>query len=132
METNLGFTFEPIKFISSAFRPGGVYVRLPWISSGSSPTPPPAGTPKTAQIKWEVPWEGTRPPDVVTVVPPEQVAARLPSLSYEIAPWTAPRTTVIPDMFPKVVDTLKWGVVTNSEIACIYYLTLYPLFLVWL
>ena len=107
--------FEPIKFITSPFRPGGLYIRLPWMSHGSSPTPPPAGTPKTVNIKWDISrWKGTKPPEVVTVVPPEKVAEKLPSLSYEIAPWTAPKASVLssPSFLDKAGEYLKWGVDT--------------------
>jgi len=101
--------FEPIKFATSAFRPGGLYIRLPWISSGFSPTPAPTGTPKTAKIKWDIPWKGTKPSDIVTVVTPEKVAEKLPSLSYEIAPWTAPKVGVSTSSLDKIWDFLNWG-----------------------
>ncbi|OQX87773.1 MAG: hypothetical protein B6D55_02370 [Candidatus Omnitrophica bacterium 4484_70.2] len=87
------------------------YIRLPWLSHGSSPTPPPAGTPRTAKVKWNLPWEGTKPPETVIVAPPEEVAKKLPSISYKIAPWTAPKATVLssPSFLDKAAEFLKWG-----------------------
>ena len=118
METNLGFKFEPVKFLTSAFRPGGLYIpgffKTAWNnifkpSTKSSPSPLPTGTPKTAEVKWDPNrWRGTRPPEVITIAPPKEVAKKLPSLSYEIAPWTAPRANVASSFLNKVWDVLKW------------------------
>ena len=91
-----------VKFITSPFRPGGLYIPG-WFGAKPTTTVRPWQN-KSVKLTTE------------NVVSPEEVAKKLPSLSYEILPQATPRATVVPnqmsDHLSTLSDILKWG--TNN------------------
>ena len=86
---------HPIKFLTSAFKPGGVYIPG-WFGAKPATTVHPWAN-KAVKLTTE------------NVVPAAEVAKKLPSLSYKISPAASPTATVLPNQLSNVSDILKWG-----------------------
>ena len=86
--------FHPIKFATSAFRPGGVYIPG-WFGKQPTTTVRPWANKSVALT-------------VKNVASPTEVAKAMPSLSYAIAP-VASASSVPASFLPKTMNLLNWG-----------------------
>ena len=119
-KVDLGSGFHPIKLLTSPFRPGGAYIRLPWMRHGSSPTPPPTGTPYTSPIAIpslkETLEERTAPSllvpsstsDISLKLTPEQTDAAYYRITHDL-PVSADVPSSSPGWLNTTSDILKWA-----------------------